>query len=154
MGYRALESLRLEKGYRAWGSDITPNDNPFEAGLGWAVKLKVDRAFSAARPWKRQSNSRLAEEARLLSSATTREVVLLGRETILRNGEQVGLPDERRLRLHHRQAHRLSATSATADGVTTTIIRAGRYELVVARRRVSLQACPSAPLYDPAECSG
>ncbi|MDH3742092.1 MAG: FAD-dependent oxidoreductase, partial [Hyphomicrobiales bacterium] len=39
-GYRAIESLRLEKGYRAWGSDITPNDSPFEAGLGWAVKLK------------------------------------------------------------------------------------------------------------------
>jgi heterotetrameric sarcosine oxidase gamma subunit len=33
-GYRALESLRLEKGYRAWGADITPNDTPFEAGLG------------------------------------------------------------------------------------------------------------------------
>ena len=38
-GYRAIESLRLEKGYRAWGADITPNDTPFEAGLGWAVKL-------------------------------------------------------------------------------------------------------------------
>ena len=44
-GYRALESLRLEKGYRAWGSDITPNDNPFEAGLGWAVKLKSGLPF-------------------------------------------------------------------------------------------------------------
>ncbi|MGE0281556.1 MAG: FAD-dependent oxidoreductase, partial [Rhizobiaceae bacterium] len=32
VGYRAIESLRLEKGYRAWGSDITPNDTPFEAG--------------------------------------------------------------------------------------------------------------------------
>jgi glycine cleavage system aminomethyltransferase T len=40
VGYRALESLRLEKGYRAWGSDITPNDTPLEAGLGWAVKLR------------------------------------------------------------------------------------------------------------------
>ena len=35
IGYRALESLRLEKGYRVWSSDITPNDTPFEAGLGW-----------------------------------------------------------------------------------------------------------------------
>ena len=42
VGYRALESLRLEKGYRAWGSDITPNDTPFEAGLGWAVKLQEE----------------------------------------------------------------------------------------------------------------
>ena len=32
-GYRAIDSLRLEKGYRAWGSDITPEDTPLEAGL-------------------------------------------------------------------------------------------------------------------------
>ena len=36
-GYRAIDSLRLEKGYRAWGSDITPEDTPLEAGLGFAV---------------------------------------------------------------------------------------------------------------------
>ncbi len=36
-GYRAIDSLRLEKGYRAWGSDVTPDDTPFEAGLGFAV---------------------------------------------------------------------------------------------------------------------
>jgi len=45
VGYRALESLRLEKGYRAWSSDITPNDTPFEAGLGWAVKLRKPVPF-------------------------------------------------------------------------------------------------------------
>ena len=44
-GYRAIESLRLEKGYRAWGADITPNDDPFQAGLGWVVKLNTDIAF-------------------------------------------------------------------------------------------------------------
>jgi glycine cleavage system T protein len=38
-GYRAIDSLRLEKGYRVWGADITPEDTPFEAGLGFAVKL-------------------------------------------------------------------------------------------------------------------
>ena len=38
-GYRAIDSLRLEKGYRVWGADITPDDTPFEAGLGFAVKL-------------------------------------------------------------------------------------------------------------------
>src|SRR5579863_9125947 len=38
-GYRAIDSLRLEKGYRVWGSDISPEDTPFEAGLGFAVKL-------------------------------------------------------------------------------------------------------------------
>ncbi len=38
-GYRAIEALRLEKGYRAWSSDITPDETPFEAGLGFAVAL-------------------------------------------------------------------------------------------------------------------
>ena len=38
-GYYAIKSLRLEKGYRAWGRELTPDYNPYEAGLGFAVKL-------------------------------------------------------------------------------------------------------------------
>jgi 4-methylaminobutanoate oxidase (formaldehyde-forming) len=38
-GYRAIDALRLEKGYRVWSSDITPDETPFEAGLGFAVRL-------------------------------------------------------------------------------------------------------------------
>jgi glycine cleavage system aminomethyltransferase T/glycine/D-amino acid oxidase-like deaminating enzyme len=38
-GYRAIDAMRLEKGYRAWGSDITPEDTPLEAGLGFAVAM-------------------------------------------------------------------------------------------------------------------
>ncbi|TML51239.1 MAG: FAD-dependent oxidoreductase [Actinobacteria bacterium] len=38
-GYKAIDSMRLEKGYRVWGTDITPDDTPYEAGLGFAVKL-------------------------------------------------------------------------------------------------------------------
>ena len=41
-GYKAIDSLRLEKGYRVWGADITPDDTPYEAGLGFAVKLDKD----------------------------------------------------------------------------------------------------------------
>ena len=37
-GYRAIDSLRLEKGYRVWGADITPDETPYEAGLGFCVK--------------------------------------------------------------------------------------------------------------------
>jgi glycine cleavage system aminomethyltransferase T/glycine/D-amino acid oxidase-like deaminating enzyme len=39
-GYRAVDSLRLEKGYLYWGADITPDYTPYEAGLGFAVALK------------------------------------------------------------------------------------------------------------------
>jgi glycine cleavage system aminomethyltransferase T len=38
-GYKAIDSLRLEKGYRVWGSDISPEESPYEAGLAFAVKL-------------------------------------------------------------------------------------------------------------------
>ncbi len=53
-GYKAIDSLRLEKGYRVWGADITPEDTPYEAGLGFAVKLDngdfVGRDALAAAP--------------------------------------------------------------------------------------------------------
>ena len=42
-GYRAIDSLRLEKGYRVWGADITPDDTPYEGGLAFAVR--DDKAF-------------------------------------------------------------------------------------------------------------
>jgi 4-methylaminobutanoate oxidase (formaldehyde-forming) len=37
-GYRAIDALRIEKGYRVWAADITPDDTPDQAGLGFAVK--------------------------------------------------------------------------------------------------------------------
>jgi glycine cleavage system aminomethyltransferase T len=39
-GYKAVDSLRLEKGYRYWSSDLTPAENPYEAGLGFCVRLQ------------------------------------------------------------------------------------------------------------------
>jgi glycine cleavage system aminomethyltransferase T/glycine/D-amino acid oxidase-like deaminating enzyme len=44
-GYRAIDALRLEKGYRVWSSDITPEETPYQAGLGFAVDLEKDVDF-------------------------------------------------------------------------------------------------------------
>ncbi len=44
-GYRAIDSMRLEKGYRVWGLDITPETTPFEAGLSFAVRMDKDGGF-------------------------------------------------------------------------------------------------------------
>jgi glycine cleavage system aminomethyltransferase T/glycine/D-amino acid oxidase-like deaminating enzyme len=44
-GYRAIDSLRLEKGYRVWGADITPDETPYEGGVGFCVKLDKDGGF-------------------------------------------------------------------------------------------------------------
>jgi 4-methylaminobutanoate oxidase (formaldehyde-forming) len=38
-GYKAVDSLRLEKGYRVWGADIGPESDPYQSGLGFCVKL-------------------------------------------------------------------------------------------------------------------
>ncbi|MDX1402091.1 MAG: glycine cleavage T C-terminal barrel domain-containing protein, partial [Kiloniellales bacterium] len=88
-GYRAIESLRLEKGYRAWGSDITPNDSPFEAGLGWAVKLRSGRPFLGREAAEKAANS---PRQKMLACFTVDDqtIVLQGRETIFRNGRPVG----------------------------------------------------------------
>ena len=47
-GYRAIESLRLEKGYRAWAGEINTETNPFEAGLGFAISLKKENFHGKA----------------------------------------------------------------------------------------------------------
>jgi 4-methylaminobutanoate oxidase (formaldehyde-forming) len=40
VGYRAIDTMRMEKGYLYWSTDITPDTTPWEAGLGWRVNLK------------------------------------------------------------------------------------------------------------------
>jgi 4-methylaminobutanoate oxidase (formaldehyde-forming) len=88
-GYRAIESLRLEKAYRAWGSDLTANHTPLEAGLGWATKLRGDRDFLGREALEAQSRNGLARRLAIFEVEDP-EVVLLGRETIYRDGERVG----------------------------------------------------------------
>ena len=44
-GYRAIDSMRLEKGYRVWGSDLTSETTPYEAGLSFCVKLDKPGGF-------------------------------------------------------------------------------------------------------------
>jgi 4-methylaminobutanoate oxidase (formaldehyde-forming) len=147
VGYRALESLRLEKFYRAWGADITPNDNPFEAGLGWAVKLKSDMGFLGREAIEKQSNSKLAKKLACLVCDDP-EVVLLGRETILRNGKQVGYLTSGGFGYTIGKPIGFGYLR-DAQGLTDDFIRAGRYELIVAQDRVPCQLSLG-PLYDPA----
>ena len=53
-GYYAIESMRLEKGYRAFGRELTPDYNPVEAGLLFACKLGTGISFLAARQWRKR----------------------------------------------------------------------------------------------------
>jgi glycine cleavage system T protein len=56
-GYKAVESLRLEKGYRAWGSDIGPESDPYQAGLGFCVKLDKGEFIGRAALLKKREAS-------------------------------------------------------------------------------------------------
>ena len=95
-GYKAIDSLRLEKGYRVWGADITPDDTPYEAGLGFAVKLDKgtsigrDALLAAGEPERRLVCLTLADP----------RAVALGSEPVRVGGRGRGPRHERRLRLH------------------------------------------------------
>ena len=147
VGYRAIESLRLEKGYRAWGSDITPNDNPFEAGLGWAVKLKSDIDFIGRGASEKAANSLLKKKLACFT-VEDKEVVLLGRETILRNGEFAGYLSSGGYGYTVDKPIGYGYVRA-ADGVDDDYLAAGSYELVVATEKVPATV-HLGPLYDPA----
>jgi 4-methylaminobutanoate oxidase (formaldehyde-forming) len=145
-GYRALETLRLEKGYRAWGSDITPNDNPLEAGLGWAVKLKQATPFLGREAVEKAANSKLPKRLMAFTVADP-SIVLTGRETILRDGNPVGYLTsggwgytvERNVGYGYVR---------NPEGVTDDYLRTGHYSLEVASEVVSAEIHFQA-LYDP-----
>jgi len=86
-GYKAIESLRLEKGYRVWGSDVTSADTPFEAGLGFAVRMDKEvpfigrEALLAAGPPARRLACLVLDDAR---------TVVLGSEPVRIDGRAVG----------------------------------------------------------------
>jgi sarcosine dehydrogenase len=146
VGYRALESLRLEKGYRAWGSDITPNDTPFEAGLGWAVKLKSTTPFVGRDALLAKRDAPLKK--RLATFTTEREdVVLLGRETILRDGAFAGYLTSGGYGYTVEKPIGLGYVRH-ADGVSDDFLAGGRYELIVANEKVAA-TLHLGPLYDP-----
>ena len=145
-GYRAIESLRLEKGYRAWGSDIGPDYTPFEAGLGWAVKLKHDVDFIGRQALTSGGSAALT---RRMASFTVDDpnVVLLGRESIYRNGEPVGWLSsggwgytvEKNIGYGYVRS---------SEGVTDEYLSGGEYELEVATERIPCTIHREV-LYDP-----
>jgi 4-methylaminobutanoate oxidase (formaldehyde-forming) len=146
-GYRAIESLRLEKGYRAWGADIGPDHSPLVAGLGWAVKLKGDTPFQGRPALEAQLNKRLP---RLLAGFTADpSVLLLGRETIYRDGKRVGWLTSGGYGHTVGRAIGYGYVRDAENGVTRDELLSGSYQLEVATARVPAEIFFE-PLYDPA----
>ena len=89
-GYYAIDTLRLEKGYRAWGHDISVDDNPLEGGLMFAVKLtKPDNFIGKEAVLNAKTKKNLKKKLFVITCNDT-SALPWGGEAILRNGVPVG----------------------------------------------------------------
>jgi 4-methylaminobutanoate oxidase (formaldehyde-forming) len=145
-GYRAIESLRLEKGYRAWGTEIGPDHSPLVAGLGWAAKLKTDQPFQGRAALEAQAAKPLP---RLLAGfSADPSVVLLGRETIYRDGKRVGWLSSGGFGYTVGRSLGYGYVREPERGVDADYVLSGSYELEIATERVPAQVFLTPP-YDP-----
>ena len=146
-GYRAIESLRLEKGYRAWGAEIGPDHSPLMAGLGLAVKLRGNMPFLGREALEAQ---RARPLPRLLAGFTVDdpEVVLLGRETIFRDGRRVGWLASGGWGYTVGRSLGYGYVRDPENGVVAADVLSGTYELEVGTDRVPAEAFLKAA-YDP-----
>lgn len=144
-GYRAIETLRLEKGYRAWSSDIGPDHTPDEAGLGWAVKMKSNIPFKGRAAVAAQREGGVKK---ILATFTADgDTILSGRETIYRNGERCGWLSS------GGYGHTLGCSIGmgyvrATETIDRDYVLSGHYELEVATERVPATVTLS-PLFDP-----
>ncbi len=88
-GTYALTSLRVEKGCRAWGHDLTPDDTPFEAGLGFTVKLDKGCNF-IGREALIDQRERGVRHRLVVVTLDDPAAWPMGGEPILRHGRPVG----------------------------------------------------------------
>jgi 4-methylaminobutanoate oxidase (formaldehyde-forming) len=143
-GYHALNSLRIEKAYRHWGHDITDEDTPLEAGLGFAVKFDKPGGFVGRDALLQQKKTGLRK--RLLQfKLCSPEPLLYHNEPIWRADAIVGFIRS------GMYAHTLGA--AVGLGYVNgppgaALVGADDYEIEVAGTRYAAIASLQ-PLYDP-----
>ena len=145
-GYYALDSLRMEKAYRAWGREVTIDDTPWEAGLGFAVRLDKPVPFLGRDALLAQRERTLTK--RLLTFVLEDAAALpWGDEPILRDGRVVGTVTSAAF------GHTLGRAVAMGyvrdpGGVDEAYVAGGRFELDIGGDRIPARAGLAAP-YDP-----
>jgi 4-methylaminobutanoate oxidase (formaldehyde-forming) len=148
-GYYAIESMRLEKGYRAFGRELTPEYNPVEAGLLFACKLRTDIPFLGR---EAVESARLAPPRRRLLSFVVEspEPMMWGSELVLRDGTAAGQVTSAAW------GEALGAPVGLAylwdtSGASITLdwVRAGSYEVDIGGERYPVTVTLKPP-YDPA----
>jgi 4-methylaminobutanoate oxidase (formaldehyde-forming) len=145
VGLHALDSLRLEKGYRHWGADITPDDTPFEAGLGFCVKLDKE-TFMGQDALLKQKKAGLTRKL-VIFTLKDPAPLLYHDEPILRNGEIVSEIT------HGAYAHLLGCAIGMGylenpKGIDDEWILSGQYQIDVAGKLIPAKVHIKAP-YDP-----
>jgi glycine cleavage system aminomethyltransferase T/glycine/D-amino acid oxidase-like deaminating enzyme len=147
-GYHALNSLRTEKGYRHWGHDISPDENPLEAGLGFAVAWEKAGGFVGLESLTSHRGKPLARRLVQLrleaddafvyhNEPIWRDGTLVGRVTSGMYGHTVGAPLA------------MGYVENADGGVDADFVLSGTYEVEVACERIPAQASLRA-WYDPA----
>lgn len=145
-GMLALGSLRVEKGYRSWGHDVTPDDTPLEAGLGFAVKLKTDIPFKGRKALEKQKQEGIQQ--RLVHfKVVDPSLHLIGHEPILQYEKVVGQVTSAAY------SHTLGACVAMGyirlDGRSPKeIISEGNFKIEYAAEAYTVEASLD-PLFDP-----
>ncbi|MFQ5971170.1 MAG: FAD-dependent oxidoreductase [Alphaproteobacteria bacterium] len=146
-GMHALDSLRIEKAYRHWGHDITDEDTPLEAGLGFACRMDKNVPFIGREALLRQAETGVSK--RLVQFALADPAPLLYHdEPIYRDGRLVG-----RL-TSGSYGHTLGRAVGLGyvhnpDGATAAFVASGSYEIEIACERFPAHASLE-PLHDPA----
>jgi 4-methylaminobutanoate oxidase (formaldehyde-forming) len=143
-GHYAINSLRLEKGYRAWGAELSPDDTPLEAGLGFAIDW--NKGFIGRDALLKQKQGGITRQL-VLFVLEHSEPVLWGSELIYHDGRPVGYTAS------GAYGHTVGGAIAmgyvnNADGVNAAFVRNARYEINVNGARVPARAHLRAP-YDP-----
>ncbi len=137
-GYYTIDALRIEAGRRAWGAELSPDETPWEAGLGFAVKLDkpapfVGREALAAQP-PGSSTKRL-----VLLSFDDPAVFPWGGEPILMNGANVGEITSAGYSRRHGRALAMGYARTDAP-LTDNALRAARWQVDLAGEAVAVTA--------------
>jgi glycine cleavage system aminomethyltransferase T len=87
-GRGAFSSLRLEKGYRSWGTDMTTEHDPFQAGLGFAVRM--DKGDFIGRQALEARSQALTGPRLTCLTLEDPEAVVMGKEPVFADGVPAG----------------------------------------------------------------
>jgi glycine cleavage system T protein len=145
VGLHAVDSLRLEKGYKHWGSDVTPDDTPLEAGLGFCVDLNKEDFIGKAALVRQKAEG--LKRKLVIFTIEDPEPLIYHDEPIYRDGELISE------NTHGSYAHTQNCSIGMCylenpDGVTDEWIQAGKYEIDVEGKRFPIKIHLQPP-YDP-----